>query len=167
MHPASFAKRSPSASITFAPWGSGVFLPDDLINQTLSKRPLPARKWVFCFSAFRPLPEAGFPLPDFSFHSARNEQNPSGFTAEPRSISQRPHRIPRPSKPLRHHAPGERDAGVCVAAKLSFVSCSNERRLSFRDRMAQRPIGSHCSQPGADARQGPVFFGLAHQPCGH
>lgn len=58
------------------------------------KDPLPARKWVFCFfQTMKPLPEPGPALPVFA------RKVPRGFTAEPRSISQRPHQIPRPPNP--------------------------------------------------------------------
>jgi hypothetical protein len=57
----------------------------------------------------------------------------SGFTAEPRSISQRPHQIPRPSNPsdIVGH---ERDDGVCSFLRNAelLVSGSAQRVVRFR-----------------------------------
>jgi hypothetical protein len=64
------------------------------------------------------------PLPGTRIQSCQFPQFPRGFTAEPRSISPRPHQIPRPSNlpgaPRR--AQGKRDDGVCSFAKIRAAS---------------------------------------------
>ena len=144
-----FARRSSTASITFAPWGSGVSQPGDFLNQLWTTRPLPDRKWVFCFPPHKAafgsrVPVTRFSLPD----------SVSGFTAEPRSISQRPHQIPRPSKPFPGYF-GRREGRRCVCrgegGSLSFfvrtsAGCGSETGL--RSASSDLAVASRGPVPG-------------------
>jgi hypothetical protein len=98
----------------------------------------------------KPLPGPGTKFPVRSFH-----RFPCGFTVEPRSISRRPHQIPRPSNPPGAFAQGERDEGVCSFAEDSaprspqtFVRTSAGCRSETGVRNAPSDL--------ADASRGPV-----------